>query len=144
MPLSCCKLNVDQMSISKADIVAILLSILGLAISIYLTITHYFSSVPLVCSNTGIINCEGVLTSQYAVLFGIPVAIYGVIFFVIEIALLLIKKNEPLVIFNALSIGSVLYLVYIEYLLKEICEYCTAVHVLTVLLFIYALWKVRK
>ena len=63
-------------------------SIAGLGVSIYLTITH-FDKVALVCSDSGAINCEKVTTSPQSYVFGIPVAMLGLAFFVPMIVLCL-------------------------------------------------------
>ena len=57
-------------------IATLLLSIAGLGVSIYLTITH-FDKVALVCSDNGTINCDKVTTSPQSEIFGIPVAMLG-------------------------------------------------------------------
>ena len=54
------------------------LAIAGLGVSTYLTITHYDSSVPLACSDTGTINCALVTHSAESMVFGVfPVAVLG-------------------------------------------------------------------
>src|SRR5262249_56424983 len=58
------------------------LSIGGLGVSIYLTIAHYNSSVTLACPASSTSNCEKVTTSAQSMVFGIPVAVLGLAFFV--------------------------------------------------------------
>jgi uncharacterized membrane protein len=86
-------------------------------------------------------------------LFGVPVAYYGVAFFIAEIAVLLLTFNcrrigegiggDIRIIYNALGVLFVLYLLYAEYVVGHICEYCTAVHIVTVLLFVSSLASIR-
>ena len=52
-------------------IATLVLSIAGLGIATYLTITH-FDKVALVCSDSGAINCTKVTTSPQSVIFGHP------------------------------------------------------------------------
>ncbi len=52
----------------------ILLSVIGLGISTYLTITYLNDSAP-ACGSSG--GCEAVTTSKYAVFLGMPVAMIG-------------------------------------------------------------------
>ena len=52
-------------------IATLILSIAGLGVATYLTITH-FDKVALVCSNSGAINCAKVTTSPQSYVFGIP------------------------------------------------------------------------
>ena len=122
------------------------LAIVGLADSTYLTITHYDSSVPLACSDTGTINCALVTHSAESIVFGVfPVAVLGLAFFVFMTAatspwawrlkypqLAWVRLGSVIV-----GIGFVLYLVYTElFTLDAICLFCTYAHVVTFLLFV--------
>jgi uncharacterized membrane protein len=117
------------------------LSVLGLIISMYLTAYHYTSVVPLACPDTGIINCANVLNSPYAYLFGIPIAVFGVLFFVVEIYSLLRLGMDQRFLINSIGIGFVAYFIYLEYRIGNICIYCTTVHVIVVLLFALSLYE---
>jgi uncharacterized membrane protein len=129
----------------------IVLAVIGLIVSIYLVLVHY-TSVPLVCSDTGLINCGSVLNSSYAYLLGIPIAVYGVVFFVVELVVLWLTSakfkgrdgNDMRMIYNALGLAFVVYLLYAEYMVGHICIYCTTVHVVVVLLFILSLVMVLR
>jgi uncharacterized membrane protein len=125
-------------------ITTLVLSVLGLAVSLYLTIEHYTSSTTLACPETGVVNCQKVTTSAESSLVGIPVALLGLIFFVVMVPLCLPaawRSRRPelrwaRLAFTLVGIGFVIYLVYTElFTLDAICLYCTAVHVITVLLF---------
>ena len=59
-----------------AKVTTLVLSLIGLALSVYLTITH-FQPQALVCSGTGFIDCAKVTTSAQSEILGIPVAILG-------------------------------------------------------------------
>jgi uncharacterized membrane protein len=115
------------------------LSLIGLVVSIYLTVYHY-TNFTLACPNHGIINCENVLSSPYATLFGLPIAIYGIIFFLIELLFLRINKNDFLLIYNSIGIGFVFYFIYIEKVVGSICIYCTSVHIIVATLFILSIY----
>src|SRR5580698_7163557 len=65
---------------------ALLLSLCGLGIATYLTIAH-FGHVPLVCSNSGEINCQKVTTSTESYFLHIPVAMLGLGFYLTMTAL---------------------------------------------------------
>src|SRR5665213_2052470 len=77
----------ERSAISVRNVALLLCSFAGLGVSIYLTLAHYSKAVTLVCSNTGAINCEKVTTSPQSMIFGIPVAVLGLFFFVPMIAL---------------------------------------------------------
>ena len=67
---------------------AVLASLAGLAISIYLTVVHY-STVPLACPASAVVNCEQVLSSRYAVIgdTGLPTSAAGIVWFAVSVAL---------------------------------------------------------
>ena len=120
------------------------LSVTGLFVAGYLTYEHFTASTTLACSDSGIINCLKVTTSAQSKLFGIPVAVLGVLFFVAMIPLCLPaawRSPNPLVRRVRLAgvtvgIVFVFYLVYAElFVIDNICLWCTAVHVVTVALF---------
>jgi uncharacterized membrane protein len=126
-----------------------ILSLLGLGVSTYLTITHYDTAVTLACSDNGVVNCGLVTTSPESMVFGIfPVAVLGLAFFVFMTAATspwAWRSKYPQVAIVRLAsvivgIGFVLYLVYTElFTLDHICLWCTSVHVLTFLLFVLIL-----
>lgn len=126
-----------------------ILSLAGLGVSVYLTITHYDTAVTLACSDKGIVNCGLVTSSPESMVFGIfPVAVLGLAFYVFmavatspwawrsRFPQLAIVRLASVVV----GIGFVLYLVYTElFTLDHICLWCTSVHVLTFLLFVLIL-----
>jgi uncharacterized membrane protein len=122
----------------------LVLAIAGLGVSVYLTIAHYNSSVSLACPATSTINCEKVTTSPESIIFGIPVAVYGLAFYVFLVAAMTPwawRAKWPAVRWarlGSLVVGMVfvLYLVYTElFTLDAICLWCTSVHVITFILF---------
>lgn len=130
---------------TRLNLAMIILSLVGLAISIYLTLYHYFPSVPLVCQTSSLINCANVLNSQYAFIFGFPVALYGIIFFMVELFFLFAqKKGITLFVWNIIGLGFVFYFLYSEYEVGSICEYCTMVHIIVIALLISSLYLFLK
>lgn len=120
------------------------LSLAGLGISAYLTISHYLTPATLACPDTGIVNCAKVTTSPESVILGVPVALLGLLFYVFMAAITTPwawRRRAPLL--RRARIGGlvagvafVVYLIYTElFTLDAICLWCTAVHVLTVALF---------
>jgi uncharacterized membrane protein len=122
------------------------LSLAGLGVSIYLTIIHFTSPKLLLCSSNGTINCEKVLSSPEATVFGVfPVAVLGLAFYVFMVAInspWAWRSRLPVVWWARLAgavagMGFVLYLVYVELIqIGNICLWCTSVHVITFLLFV--------
>jgi uncharacterized membrane protein len=139
----------------------LLMALLGLGISIYLTVIHYQGAGVAFCSTTGVVNCNKVTSSGNSVLFGstIPITIPGMIWFIVSggmalVALLVIWRNrrEPArlrgaqLLWGIMGMAFVLYLVYAEIvLLHTLCEWCTVVHLLTFATFLLALnrWQQR-
>ena len=122
----------------------LLLSIVGLGIATYLTVTH-FDKVALVCSDSGAINCTKVTTSPQSEIFGIPVAMLGLAFFVPMIALCLPvawrsadrRIHLARLALSVTGVGMILYLIIAElFIIKAICLWCSGVHVVTFVLFV--------
>ena len=135
------------------------MALAGLAISVYLTTVHY-AHVPLLCSAGGIVNCTQVTTSVYSVVPGtqIPITIPGMLWFLVSGGLASAawrmqartgvapaRLGLAHLGWGAIGLVTVLYLVYIEIVrLHAICEWCTAVHMLTLLTFLVALYRVQQ
>ncbi len=146
-------------------VAALVLSVAGLGVSIYLTVAHLTNAGILVCSNSGVVNCAAVTTSPESKLFGIfPVAELGLAFYLLMVAVNSPWAWRPIwawlpdrgrlsgsawrtrlpVLTWRIRLGSVvigiifvLYLIYTELVtLRAICLWCTAVHVVTFLLFV--------
>ncbi len=119
-------------------------SALGLGVAGYLTYEHFTSSTTLACSDNSVVNCLKVTTSSYSSVAGVPVAVLGLVFFAVMLVLQLPpmwRRPEPAVrigrlAWSVVGLGTVLYLLYAElFSIDAICLWCTAVHVLTLLLF---------
>jgi uncharacterized membrane protein len=122
---------------------SLLLSLAGLAVSVYLTIAHYGSPELLVCAENSVVDCATVTSSEQSVLLGIPVAVLGAAFFAFLTMLCLPwawRSTQPLVGWlrlGAVGVGVlfVVYLTAVEFLLiGKICLWCTVVHVITLAL----------
>ncbi|HEY7850084.1 MAG TPA: vitamin K epoxide reductase family protein [Ktedonobacterales bacterium] len=148
---------------AQPGLVAIaLMGLVGLGISIYLTVVHYDAKVSLVCTSGGVVNCQQVTSSAWSVLpaTSIPVTIPGMLWFVVSgglalWALLALARGEmeperarvAQLVWSGLGLAFVLYLVFAEIaLVQRLCEWCTAVHLLTLATFLIALvrWQRRN
>ena len=125
-------------------IATLVLSIVGLGIATYLTITH-FDKVALVCSDSGAINCTKVTTSPQSEILGIPVAMLGLAFFIPMVALCLPaawrtadrRIHLARLILSITGVAMILYLIIAElFIIKAICLWCSGVHVVTFILFV--------
>lgn len=131
------------------------LSLIGVGISIYLTLVHYNTNVPLACSTSGFINCENVLASPYALVPGtsIPISIPGLLWFLVAGGLALLAWRTPEarnillaeITWSALGVLTALYLVYVELVrLHTLCAWCTGLHVLMLTLLIIAIFQLQQ
>jgi uncharacterized membrane protein len=123
----------------------LVLCVAGLGVATYLTIQHFNTSIELACPDTGRINCHKVTSSQYSHILGIPVAVLGLVYFVVALPLFspqAWRSTSPLVRLARLGwmgvgLVTVLYLVWAEFFgVSAICLWCTSVHVITFLLFV--------
>lgn len=117
----------------------LILSLLGLATSSYLVYNHYYPNLQGgICDITAAVSCNVVNSGIYSKFLGVPVALYGVVWFILS-GLLSWKLWESkdiipkLLWFNVGGLLFVFYFVYIEFLLSTICLFCTVVHVIIVL-----------
>ena len=120
------------------------LSLAAVAISSYLTVTHYTDPAALACPDTGIVNCTLVTTSSWSVLLGVPLAVLGVVWAVVMTALTTPWAwrsaarwvDGARLMVSGAGAAMVLYLVYVElFRIGAICLWCTAMHVTAVCLF---------
>ena len=146
-----------QRSGQGSQFLLLILSLLGVGITIYLTSVHY-ENVPLVCSESGLINCARVISSSYSVVPGttLPITIPGFGWCVVSASLAIAglfattgsgQRRIRIAQFAwALSgLLVVLYLVYVEIVrLHTICIWCTALHVLILLLFLITLVQLQS
>jgi uncharacterized membrane protein len=126
-------------------VVGLLICLVGLGVAAYLTFAHYDTNIQLACPDKGVINCAQVTSSSYSKVFGVPVALLGLLFFASMTPLNLPAawRSTSAVIrrvrvgSTVIGMGFVCWLLYAELVkIQKICLYCTSVHVLTFLLFV--------
>jgi uncharacterized membrane protein len=126
--------------VPRTSLLAVALSLAGVGVSIYLTAVHYAGFAP-ACPVNGIVNCEAVLTSPYAVIAGtsVPTSAAGIAWFAISGVLWLRPYGRIQLAWSAIGLATVLYLVFVEIVrLGAICLWCTAAHVLVLALVLIA------
>jgi uncharacterized membrane protein len=115
----------------------------GLVDAIYLLSESLDSKIPIVCPSKGYFDCETLFQSHFSKLAGIPVALLGSLFFISMIAIFLIDSETLdylLLPLWASGVAFAGYLISVElFVLHTICPYCTAAHVLAILLGIPAI-----
>ncbi|MDD5711000.1 MAG: vitamin K epoxide reductase family protein [Candidatus Colwellbacteria bacterium] len=121
----------------------IILAVIGLADSLYLTYAHYQQNSGIVCS-LGFGVCDEVTTSKYSVIFGIPLAAFGIIFYLLVLVpTFLYKRNgrqktlRVLWGWVTLGFGVSIYLIYLQaFVLHAYCPLCLASATLSALIFL--------
>ena len=131
---------------------AILLAIVGLLVSIYMTI-YKITSNDSMCIGSG--DCKTVNASRYAEVYGIPVAVLGVAGYSAILAVLFLERkpgffqeNGTLLFFGLSLTGFLftLYLIFVEVaLIKAYCPFCiTSQTVMTIIFIISVIRLVRQ
>ncbi len=129
---------------------AAIISFLGFADSAYLTAEHYFK-LPLPCSLTQ--GCDTVLTSPYSMVGPVPLAFFGVLYYLAVLVLVIhcytSREFSPVffrLIFGLTVIGflSSAYFVYLQlFVIGALCMYCLGSTVTSTLLLIVSSSLIR-
>ena len=116
-------------------LVAFLVALPGLLSSAYLAYHAAFPQSLLYCPTAGPLDCNQVTSSPYSVLFGVSVAYLGLVWFVVMLSLIALRRTGSLFTLWALGIVFVAYLVGAEiFLIHSVCVYCTVAHASAMLL----------
>jgi uncharacterized membrane protein len=125
-------------------------SFIGFFDSAYLLADHYFA-LPLPCSITH--GCETVLTSPYSMVGPIPLAAFGVAYYLIVFFFTLylftsdqITRRMLQYLFALAAIGTVLSIIFElmqVFLIHAICQYCALSALCTFILFGFGDWALR-
>jgi uncharacterized membrane protein len=122
----------------------IVLSVIGVALAGYLTYLHYTGIEP-PCSIKGN-PCSQVQKSIYSELAGIPVALMGLIGYIVILGTLLAPEDETSRLATAVialgGFGFSMYLTYREvFTLKKICEWCVGSATLMTIIMLLSVWR---
>ncbi len=134
-----------------------ILAAAGLAVSLYLSISHYRVYTDAVyesfCAISQSINCDNVSQSPYSILLGLPIPIWGVIgytFFLILLSFIRRTVSERTRIWSLLScvaLGFSLYSIVLgmisTWLIQSFCIMCIVLYGINFLL-LYFSWLSRK
>lgn len=131
--------------------VSLALAIVGLLVSIYMTI-YKVSSNDALCLGSG--DCSTVNASRYSEIYGFPVASVGIAGY---FAILLthwyenrdtfFKRNGPLLVFGMGLTGFIftIYLIYIEFaILKALCPFCLVSQIAMTILFLISIIRLAR
>lgn len=114
--------------IAKLPLLAAIVALVGLGDSIYLTMKH-FTGEQVPCSIVH--GCEQVLTSQWAVIGGVPLAAFGAAAYFVAFALAILAafgNRSMWKIFGVqviLMAGFTAWLVYLQaFVIEAFCQFC--------------------
>jgi dihydroorotate dehydrogenase len=128
----------------------LIFSVIGIADAAYLTWEHYANIIPPCSIHWWISDCGKVLTSSYSKIFGIPLALIGLIFYFVEFILTIFlftnKRIFKLTLLTVSFIGFVssLYFVFLMLIvIRAICWYCLGSAATSTLIFLIT-WSYLK
>jgi len=131
--------------------ISIALAVLGLLVSIYMTIFKLTEN-PNMCLGNG--SCSIVNSSKYAEISGIPVAAVGVGGYLAILLLLMfetridfLKANGTMAVFGLTLVGFLftLYLIYVELaLIHALCPFCVTSQITMTILFILSVIRLIR
>jgi len=139
-----------KLKLGKIDYLVLFLSVLGMAIMVYLTYLKFVSGKSSFCDIGEGLSCSAVNQSVYSEFLGIPVAILGFLYFAAVSGIVLTGIAGPAVYSVVLwiTIASLVFSLYLSYaelfLLKTICIFCETSKVLMLGIGGLALWKVKS
>lgn len=124
-------------------------SLVGVADTVYVTISHYKGVIP---PCTLLNGCETVLTSKYSEVFGVPIALIGALFystvFLFSLAYLKTKNNKIIIVFLVLTSLAFLmsfFFIYLQFfVIKAVCEYCLTSAAASTILFATSVFMARR
>ncbi len=127
-------------TVAKLPLLAAVVALLGLADAVYLTIHHY-TAVPVPCGES--FDCGVVLTSQYAEIFGVPVAIFGAIAYFTAFSLAILAAFGNRLTWTLFGVQVILmtlfttWLIYLQgFVIEAFCQFCLISAGITLTLFI--------
>ena len=111
------------------------LSLIGLLLSIYLTLHRLGVVGPIACGGSA--SCDRVQLGPYGALFSIPVAAYGAAGYLALLVVALVGLQEPwagrraptlwLAVISGLGVAFTIYLTYLElFVIHAVCSWCLA------------------
>ncbi len=131
--------------------ITIALTIIGLLVSIYMTIYKVTNNESMCIGSSG---CSEVNASRYSEINGIPVAVLGVIGYAAILALFILEQrpgffqeNGSMIFFGISLIGFLftLYLIYLEIaLIKAYCPFCLTSQAVMTVIFIISVIRLAR
>ena len=137
--------------LSRIETTLIALAIIGLLVSIYMTIFKITSNDNMCIGSK---DCSVVNASRYSELYGIPVAVFGVVGYAAILAVLWLERNPgffnqngTMLLFGLSLTGFLftLYLIFLEIaLIKAYCPFCITSQAAMTIIFILSVIRVVR
>lgn len=129
------------MSIQTYSTIVVVLALLGLADAVYLS-DIAFAGTSLTCNIAGLDGCNVVAQSAYSRVFGLPLALYGALFYGALLFTFIFSLVRPhhrlfLVVAVIALVGALFstYFLYVQIvLIKALCIYCIGSAIVSYLL----------
>lgn len=130
-----------------------ILSLIGTAIAGYALYDHYQPIGEGVCNVSETINCDIVNKGPFSEIFGVPVALFGVLLYlaIAKLAFFSFRKEESIahlknIIFYLAGFGLIFSLAlgsFVYYMLGAVCPICILSYITIALIFFFSL-KLKK
>jgi len=130
-----------------------LLALVGLFVAVYLWLHAIGIGGAIKCGASG--GCEVVQTSRWAVFLGQPVALYGVIGYVVILIVALaalrpvalVQRGWGVLLVGLATVGALFtaYLTYLElFVIHAICRWCAGSALIITAIWVVAVWGLRR
>jgi uncharacterized membrane protein len=117
--------------------IATFVATFGIGVATYITIAESGGGSPVCVAGGG--GCETVAESSYSHVLGANIAVFGIIGYVLLLAVALLRGDAARMAGFAISLGGFGYSVFLTYLevfkIEAICQWCVASAVLMTILF---------
>lgn len=130
---------------------AVILSIAGLLVALYMTVYKFTDNQNMCLGNGG---CSVVNNSVYAQVYGVPVAVVGVFGYAAILGVLVLSDRRPglrgsavLLLFGLCLAGFLftVYLIYVEFaLIHAFCPFCLASQAIMTVLFVLSVVRLVR
>jgi uncharacterized membrane protein len=123
----------------------LVITVIGIGIATYLTYVHY-AGIKVACLSSG--GCETVQASKWSKLGGVPVAVLGLVGYVLIFASLAVRGDLGRIGGFGLALVGFLFSMYLTYRevfsIHAICQWCVGSAVLMTVLLILTGWRVAR
>jgi len=132
------------------SLVIIILAAVGLFDATFLSISH-FTGQEVICEIGDYNSCGTVTTSEYSTILGVPVALFGAIYYLLIFFLAMFslggnrKALKKVVLLSGLGVLASAWFVYLQlFVLNSICLYCMVSASTTTLIFILSIFTLAS